>query len=281
MTTNQKTDARKLDHATLEVMRLRAIEATKAGMKATDLALAYGVHRRTVFRWLADYYKGGEQALKAKPIPGRPPKLAEPQMQSLAQAVTDKTPLEHGFEVGLWTLSILRELIRRQFGHTMSLSSVSRVMSLLGITVVTATGRRFSLNMLSAVSPKGEFRFMLHDGTVTAPVFKTFLQRLMVGATNPVFVVVDGHPVHKSALVRQYIESQGGKLQLFFLPPYSPQLNPDEQVWAHVKRRVSSQFVETKDEMKRLALGALRRIQKLPNLVRSFLGHNECLYARM
>ena len=141
--------------------------------------------------------------------------------------------------------------------------------------VVTATGRRFSLNMLSAVSPRGEFRFMLHDGTVTAPIFKTFLQRLMVGVTNPVFVVVDGHHVHKSALVRQYIKSQAGMLQLFFLPPYSPQLNPDEQVWAHVKRRVSSQFVESKDEMKRLALGALRRIQKLPNLVRSFFGHNE------
>ena len=94
----------------------------------------------------------------------------------------------------------------------------------------------------------------------------------MVGETNPVFVVVDGHPVHKSALVRQYIESQGGKLQLFFLPPYSPQLNPDEQVWAHVKQRVSSQFVESKDEMKRLTLGALRRIQKFPNLVRSFFG---------
>ena len=80
------TDARKLDHATFEAMRLHAIEAAKAGMKATDLALAYGVHRRTVFRWLADFYKGGEQALKAKPISGRPPKLDEFQMQSLAQA---------------------------------------------------------------------------------------------------------------------------------------------------------------------------------------------------
>ena len=117
MTTDKKTDARKLDHATLEAMRLRAIEATKAGMKATDLALAYGVHRRTVFRWLADYYKGGEQALKAKPIPGRPPKLAEPQMQSLAQAVIEQTPLQHGFEVGLWTLSILRELIRKRVSN--------------------------------------------------------------------------------------------------------------------------------------------------------------------
>ena len=54
----------------------------------------------------------------------------------------------------------------------------------------------------------------------------------MVDADKPVFVVVDGHPVHKSALVRQYVEGQCGRLQLFLLPPYSPQLNSDEQVWA-------------------------------------------------
>ncbi|MCX7250379.1 MAG: helix-turn-helix domain-containing protein [Burkholderiales bacterium] len=83
MTTDKKTDARQLGHATLEAMRLRAVEAVKAGVKATDLARAYGVHRRIVFRWLTDFYQGGEQGLKAKPIPGRPPKLDAPQMQSL------------------------------------------------------------------------------------------------------------------------------------------------------------------------------------------------------
>lgn len=81
MTTDKKTDARELVHVTLETMRFRATEAAKAGMKATDLALAYGVHRRMVFRWLADFYKGGKPALKAKPIPGRPHKLDAPQMQ--------------------------------------------------------------------------------------------------------------------------------------------------------------------------------------------------------
>ena len=106
----------------IEVMRLRAIEATKACMKMTDLALADGVHRSTVFRWLAYHYKGAEQSLKAKPGPGRAPKLAEPQMQSLTQAVTDQTSLQHGFAAGLWTLLILRELIQRQFGNTVSLS---------------------------------------------------------------------------------------------------------------------------------------------------------------
>lgn len=70
---------------------------------------------------------------------------------------------------------------------------------------------------------------MLHDGTVTAPVFTSILQRLMVGATNPMFVVVDGHFVHKFALVWQYIESQAGQLQLCILLP-----NPDElMLWRY------------------------------------------------
>jgi transposase len=63
------------------------------------------------------------------------------------------------------------------------------------------------------------------------------------------------------------------------LPPYSPQLNPDEQVWAHIKRQVSRQLVQSRDEMKRLALGALRRIQKLPELVKSFFHHSSCRHA--
>jgi len=128
--------------------------------------------------------------------------------------------------------------------------------------VVEVTGRRFSLNMISAVSRQCEFCFMLHDGSVTATVFREFLKRLMIGADKPVFVIVDGHPIHKAKLVRTYVESLNGQLKLFYLPPYSPQLNPDEQVWAHAKRQVSKRLVQDKDEMKRLALGALRRIQQ-------------------
>ena len=242
MTTDKKTDACKLAHATIKIMRLRAIEATKAGMKATDLALAYGVHRRTVLRWLADYYKGCEQALRAKPIPGRPLKLEEPQVQSLAQAVTDQTPLQHGFEVGLWTLSIMRELIRRQFGHTMSLSSVSRVMSLLSsmdqkslyrawqqdpervgqweteeFPAIKKQAREQGVTMFFA--DEASIRSDYHTGTTWAPAGQT--------------------PV---------VMATGQRFSLNMLSAVSPK-------------------------------GKLHRIQKLPNLVRSFFRHNECLYA--
>lgn len=136
--------------------------------------------------------------------------------------------------------------------------------------VVEVTGRHFSLNMISAVSPRGHCRFMLHDGSVNAEVFREFLKRLLIGAKKPVFLILDGHPIHKAKLIKAFVEAQQGQLKLFTLPPYSPQLNPDKQVWAHVKRRISRPLVQDKDDMKRLALGALRRIQKLPQLVRSF-----------
>ena len=119
---------------------------------------------------------------------------------------------------------------------------------------------------------------MVHQGSVTAKVFRTFLQRLLVGAQGPVFVVVDGHPTHKARLVKDFVESTHGRLRLFFLPPYSPHLNPDEQVWAHVKRDVSKRAVESFEQMKALAMGALRRIQKTPELVRSFFRQPECSY---
>jgi transposase len=112
--------------------------------------------------------------------------------------------------------------------------------------VVTVTGRRYSLNMISAVSPRGDVRFMVHYGSVTSPIFKQFLSRLMIGAAKPVFVIVDGHPIRKSRLVHDYVDAQGAQLKLFYLPPYAPHLNPDEQVWAHVKRRVSKQSVQAK-----------------------------------
>lgn len=342
MKCKRTSDGRKLDHHALQVMRQQAIKAVGGGQPVASVAAAFGLNITTVFRWLAKFANGGQNALLAKPIPGRPPKVTADEMRWIAQAVKDNTPQQFKFEFGLWTLSLLRELINREFGKSLSLESVRRVMKLLGFStqkplyqawqqdpvlvkqweaetyptikaeahavgatiyfadeagirsdyhtgttwapigetpVVTVTGRRFSFNMISAVSPRGDFRFMIHEGTVNAQVFKEFLKRLMIGATKPVYVIVDGHSIHKAKLIKEYVDSLKGNLKLFYLPPYSPQLNPDEQVWAHVKRQVSKQFVQSKDDMKKLALGALRRLQKLPALVKSFFRQTECQYA--
>lgn len=80
MTTDKMTDARKNAHATIDAIRMRAIEATKAPMIATDLVQAHGVRCRTVYRWQAAYYKCDEQGHKAKLFSDRPYNLGKPQM---------------------------------------------------------------------------------------------------------------------------------------------------------------------------------------------------------
>ncbi len=148
--------------------------------------------------------------------------------------------------------------------------------------VVSTTGARFGCNMISAISARGTMRFMLTEDRITGEVFVDFLKRLIHNWPRPVFLIIDGHPVHKSAAVSRFVASTEGRLQLFHLPPYSPELNPDEQVWNHLKNHsVGKQPVTGPDHLKRLILSHLWKLQKLPSLVRSFFGMPETIYAAM
>ena len=75
-------------------------------------------------------------------------------------------------------------------------------------------------------------RFMITEGGVNAGVFIEFLKRLLSGATQKIFLIVDRGPAHRAKKTKAFVESLGGALRLFFLPPYSPDLNPDELVWS-------------------------------------------------
>jgi transposase len=145
--------------------------------------------------------------------------------------------------------------------------------------IVKSTGARFGLNMLSAISPRGELRFMVVEGGVTAAVFVTFLKRLVEGAVRPIFLIVDGHPTHKSKAAKKFVESTNGMLRLFLLPPYSPELNADELVWGHVKGRVGRQLVASKEELKSKVIGVLRHLQKSTQKVANFFLTPTCRYA--
>ena len=99
-----------------------------------SVAAAFGLSVRTIFGWLAKFAEGSQNALLAKPIPGRPPKISADEMRWIAQTVRGNSPQQFKFEFGLWTLSLIGELIKRQFGKSLSLASVSRVMKLLGFS---------------------------------------------------------------------------------------------------------------------------------------------------
>ncbi len=146
--------------------------------------------------------------------------------------------------------------------------------------VVRTTGARHSLNLVSAISAKGSMRFMTIKGKLTADRFIEFLERLLKNQKTPIFLIVDGHPVHRSERVKTFVESSEGKLKLFYLPSYSPELNPDEQVWNQIKNhRIGKMFIKSLDDMVKKVSSALRSIQRSPALIRSFFRHKECCYA--
>jgi transposase len=148
--------------------------------------------------------------------------------------------------------------------------------------VVSSTGARFGLNLLSAVSARGELRFMIAKGRVTAAVFIAFLKRLLVGAEGPVFVIADGHPAHRAKLVERFVAEQQGQLALYLLPPYAPELNPDEFVWNDLKTHgLGRKVVTSLTEMRQMVISHMRQLQKLPDIIRSFFQAPTTRYARI
>ena len=146
--------------------------------------------------------------------------------------------------------------------------------------VVRTTGARFGLNVISAVNRRGALRFMCVDGKLNAGVFIGFLKRLAAGAGRPVFLVVDGHPAHKAAKVKAFVETLGGKLRLFFLPSYSPDLNPDELVRNNLKNHgAGRREITGPEQLKEPVLGHMRSMQKNGTLVRSFYQAPSTKYA--
>lgn len=100
---------------------------------------------------------------------------------------------------------------------------------------IPGTGQRFRCNVLSALTNRGHLNFMVFKKGFTASVFLRFLRRLVKQAGRKVFLIVDRHPVHRSKKVRQWLESNSAGIRMFFLPGYSPELNPDAMVNQDVK----------------------------------------------
>ena len=144
---------------------------------------------------------------------------------------------------------------------------------------VQSTGARFSVNMLSAISARGHMRFMTINGRLNSDRFIEFLKRLIHNADKPIFLIVDGHPTHRSGKVKQYVDSTKGKLKLFYLPPYSPELNPDELVWNYVKKhRIGRKSVKGPDHLREMVMSCLYALQKSPSIVKNFFKAPEVRY---
>ena len=148
--------------------------------------------------------------------------------------------------------------------------------------VVRGTGQRFGCNMVSAITNRGHLVFMVFKGRFISKVFVTFLRRLSKQVKHRVLVIVDSHPVHKSGVVRGWIKGSLGQVQLFYLPGYSPELNPDEYLNQDVKANaVGRKRPTTQGEMISNVRGYLRSTQKRHGAVEKYFEAKEVRYAAM
>lgn len=150
--------------------------------------------------------------------------------------------------------------------------------------VVPATGKRFGCNMISAISNLGQLWFMVFAGRLNAKLFVEFLGRLLrITAGRKLFLIIDSHPAHKAGKVTRWLNEKpaerSARLELFFLPGYSPELNPDECLNQDTKQAMKKNRPRHQWEMIDKVRSHLRRRQKQPQVVKRFFQEKHVRYA--
>jgi transposase len=148
--------------------------------------------------------------------------------------------------------------------------------------VIPGTGQRFGCNMISAITNKGQLNFMVFKKRFRGEVFLEFLRRLLRQSTRTVFLIVDGHPVHRAIKIRNWIDKKADHIRLFFLPGYSPELNPDEVLNHDVKSNaVGRRRPRDQQELVKNVRGFLRRRQRQPHIVQKYFHEKHVRYAAL
>lgn len=146
--------------------------------------------------------------------------------------------------------------------------------------MVRATGQRFGCNMISAITNKGALAFMVFQGKFTAPVFVDFMTRLLKQLDGKLYLIVDGHPVHKSGEARRFVDHHQPRLRLIRMPGYCPELNPDELLNQDVKTNgLGTSRPTNRTELMATVRRHLHRRQKQPQVIRNLFREDHVRYA--
>lgn len=136
---------------------------------------------------------------------------------------------------------------------------------------VRGSEQRSGLNLLSSVTAAGAMEFSIEDAKIDSERYIAFLEKLIANRDHPLIIIVDGAPFHRSKKTREFVRAHRDQIRVYFLPTYSPELNPDEQVWNTVKnKRVGRQAIKTKDDLKRSVQSALQSLKEETELIKSF-----------
>lgn len=147
--------------------------------------------------------------------------------------------------------------------------------------IVKGSGKKRSVAMVSAVSARGELHFAVQEEGIDRYDFLEFVKKLIGDAGRPVFLIMDNSTVHHAKVLKEYAKESNGMLRLYFLPPYSPDLNPDEWVWKNVKHdNLGRASAKSESELAEFASAALSKLKAMPEKVRSFFADPALRYIR-
>lgn len=146
--------------------------------------------------------------------------------------------------------------------------------------VVQVCSNRESLSLISSVTNQGKVRWMVFGGALNAKILIRFFKRLIQSAHRKVFLILDNLRVHHAKLVREWLAKQEEHLEVFYLPSYSPELNPDECLNADLKQAVTAKAPSrSKGQLKKVTVAHLRKLSKSPERIKSYFRHQPVRYA--
>lgn len=146
--------------------------------------------------------------------------------------------------------------------------------------VIRLNANRTSTNMISAITNQGKVRFKVFDGTMNADILIDFCKRLIKSARRKVFLILDNLRVHHAKVFKAWLAEHGEDIEVFYLPSYSPELNPDEYLNCDLKAGVhSGKPARSKPQLKKKVISHMRKLQKMPARVAKYFQHEKIQYA--
>src|SRR6185312_4217601 len=280
----------------LEWRRFRALDLRQAGWSRRDIAEALGVSPVTVSRWCARARDGGPEALRARPCPGRPPKLTPAERRSIPEFLWHGAEA-YGFRGEVWTCARVAEVIEEEFGVRYHKGHVSRLLRELQWTPqipirraiqrdepairrwreavwpgLRRRARREHLSVMGGMTPEGRVYVLARQRSLNGLDIIEFLLHLGRVAGERLLVIWDGSPIHRRAGVNEFVSETRGKVSVEALPGYAPDLNPwDEGGWHHLKDVEMRNLVcRDLEELHQELHLAIARLRQKSHLVRSF-----------
>ena len=146
--------------------------------------------------------------------------------------------------------------------------------------ILTQTGQKFSTSMIAAVSNRGLMRFKLYKGALNVAIFIDFMKRLIKDAKQKVFLIVDNLRVHHAKAVQDWLARHKVEIEIFYLPAYAPEHNPDEYLNNDLKQTIKNKpRAKTRDDLVAATSSILKSIQKRPDRVKSYFHAKHVRYA--